>query len=133
MPDDGGFGGGRRSGRNVLGETLVPCSLAPLTGFYRDGCCHTGPEDLGAHVVCAEMTQAFLAYSRSVGNDLSTPNPEFGFPGLQPGDRWCVCAARWHQALEAGVAPRVILAATHEATLDIIPLADLKKHAIDVS
>jgi hypothetical protein len=132
MPDDGGFGGGRRPGRNVLGGALAPCSMAPMTGFYRDGCCNTGPQDLGAHVVCAEMTRAFLDHSRAAGNDLSTPNPAFGFPGLQPGDRWCVCAARWRDALKAGLAPPVVLAATHEAVLDIIPFDDLKKHALDV-
>ena len=118
--------------RNVLGEPLAPCSERPLTGFHRDGCCNTGPEDLGSHTVCAEMTAEFLAYSRSVGNDLSTPMPAFGFPGLVPGDRWCLCAPRWQQALEAGSAPRVVLTGTHEAALEHCRLEDLKRHAIDL-
>lgn len=119
--------------RNVYGEPLQSCSERPLTGFYRSGCCHTGPEDLGLHTVCVEVTAAFLAFSKSCGNDLSRPQPEFGFPGLEPGDRWCLCAARWQEALEAGNAPRVILAATHEATLEIVALADLKQFAIDLA
>lgn len=119
--------------RNVYGEPLQSCSLRPLTGFYRSGCCHTGPEDLGLHTVCVEVTAAFLAFSKSRGNDLSTPQPEFGFPGLEPGDRWCLCAARWQEALEAGSAPRVVLAATHEATLEIVALEDLKRHALDLA
>lgn len=116
--------------RNVLGEELMPCSIEPLTGFYRDACCNTGPEDLGLHVVCAEMTQEFLAFSAAVGNDLSTPQPMYGFPGLLPGDRWCLCASRWQQAFEAGVAPPVILASTHEASLDICRLEDLQANAL---
>lgn len=119
--------------RNVFGEPVATCSLAPRTGFYRDGCCHTGPEDVGLHTVCVEVTAAFLQFSKARGNDLSTPLPEFGFPGLEPGDRWCLCAARWLEALEAGCAPRVVLAATNEATLEIVELADLKKHALDLA
>jgi len=117
---------------NVLGEPLVPCSSQPLTGFFRDGCCNTAPEDLGLHVVCTRVTAEFLEFSRSRGNDLTTPVPEFGFPGLKPGDQWCLCAARWQEALEAGVAPRVVLQATHAAALRVVSLADLKKHALDV-
>jgi uncharacterized protein (DUF2237 family) len=131
MQERTGFGGGTQ--RNVFGEALKPCSERPLTGFYRSGCCHTGPEDLGLHTVCVEMTAEFLAFSKSRGNDLSTPMPEFDFPGLSPGDRWCLCAARWQEAFEAGMAPRVILAATHEATLAIVDFEDLKRHAIDLS
>ena len=123
----------RRPARNVLGAPLADCSHQPLTGFYRDGCCNTGPEDMGAHVVCAVLTEAFLAFSRERGNDLSTPRPQFRFPGLGDGDRWCLCAARWREALEAGVAPRVVLAATHERALEICRLEDLKAHAIDLS
>ena len=119
--------------RNVFGEPIEICSLNPTTGFYRTGCCDTGPEDVGVHTVCVEVTREFLAFSKSRGNDLSTPRPEFGFPGLNPGDRWCLCAERWQEALRAGVAPRVILAATHEATLEIADLADLKRHALDLA
>lgn len=119
--------------RNVFGEALAPCSHSPLTGFYRTGCCHTGAEDIGLHTVCVEVTAEFLAFSKSRGNDLSTPLPAFGFPGLKPGDRWCLCAARWKEAYEAGMAPRVVLAATHEATLQIVPLADLKRFALDLA
>jgi len=119
--------------RNVYGEPLQSCSERPLTGFFRTGCCHTGPEDLGLHTVCVEVTAEFLEFSKSRGNDLSTPQPDFGFPGIKPGDRWCLCAARWREALEAGNAPRVILAATHEATLDIVALKDLKRYAIDLA
>ena len=104
-----------------------------MTGFYRDGCCNTGEEDLGAHVVCAEVTEEFLAFSRAAGNDLSSPVPWMGFPGLTPGDRWCVCAARWREALEAGQAPPVILAATHERALEFVSLDDLKRHALDLA
>ena len=118
--------------KNVFGEPIETCSTRPMTGFYRNGCCETGPEDVGVHTVCVEMTEDFLLFSRSRGNDLSTPLPEFGFPGLEPGDRWCLCAARWQEALEAGMAPRVILAATHEATLEIVELEDLKRLAIDL-
>jgi len=118
---------------NVLGEALQSCSLNPMTGFWRDGCCNTGPEDRGVHTVCAIMTAEFLAFSQAAGNDLSTPRPEFGFPGLQPGDRWCLCAARWAQALEAGAAPKLVLAATHIATLRLASLDVLKAHALDVN
>ena len=118
---------------NVLGGQLQACSTSPMTGFFRDGCCNTGPEDVGLHTVCVEVTREFLAFSEARGNDLSTPRPEFGFPGLKPGDRWCLCAARWREALEAGMAPRVILAATHEATLDLVALSDLKRYAMDLS
>ena len=118
---------------NVLGEPLAPCALDPVTGFYRDGSCNTGYDDVGIHVVCAKMTREFLAFSKSRGNDLSTPAPEAGFPGLKPGDRWCLCAGRWKEALDAGVAPPVILAATHEEALAIVPLAVLKRHAIDLT
>ena len=119
--------------RNVLGEPLLGCCSAPITGFYRDGYCHTGAEDAGRHVVCAVMTKAFLAFAAARGNDLATPRPEFDFPGLDAGDRRCLCAARWAEAFEADVAPRVVLTATHEAALEIVSLADLKSHAIDLS
>jgi uncharacterized protein (DUF2237 family) len=124
-------GGGRRPSRNVLGEALLPCSVAPMTGFFRNGCCDTSPQDVGSHTVCAVMTAEFLAFSRAAGNDLSTPHPEFGFPGLRPGDRWCLCAPRWQEALMAGRAPRVVLAATHEGALRYCDLADLKRFAVD--
>jgi uncharacterized protein (DUF2237 family) len=117
---------------NVLGEPLVPCSEEPMTGFFRDGCCNTSPEDLGRHVVCVRVTADFLEFSKARGNDLSTPMPEFGFPGLKPGDQWCLCAARWQEALEAGKAPRVVLQATHAAALKIVRLADLKHYALDL-
>jgi uncharacterized protein (DUF2237 family) len=119
--------------RNVFGEPLQSCSERPLTGFYRSGCCHTGPDDFGLHTVCVQVTSEFLAFSKARGNDLSTPQPEFGFPGLAPGDRWCLCAARWREALEAGKAPRVILGSTHEATLAVVSLEDLKRYAIDLA
>jgi uncharacterized protein (DUF2237 family) len=115
--------------RNVLGQPLVACSLSPLTGFFRDGCCSTGPSDAGRHVVCAVVTESFLAFSRDRGNDLSTPRPEYRFPGLRPGDRWCLCALRWKEALDAGKAPMVILEATHEAALRYVTLDDLLRHA----
>lgn len=118
-----------QSARNVLGGELGICSLQPRTGFFRDGCCQTGPQDVGRHVVCAEVTAEFLAFTRARGNDLSTPVPEWGFPGLKPGDRWCLCAQRWREALEAGVAPPVVLEATHEAALRYVSLDDLKRHA----
>ncbi len=118
-----------KDARNVLGQELTPCSLDPLTGFYRNGCCETGAEDSGMHTVCAVMTQDFLAFSKAGGNDLSTPRPEYGFDGLQPGDRWCLCAPRWKEALDAGAAPQVVLASTHEETLAIVPLGVLKDHA----
>ena len=117
--------------RNVLGGPLASCSTSPMTGFYRNGCCETGPHDLGIHTVCAVMTAEFLDYSRSVGNDLSTPAPQFGFSGLRPGDRWCLCAPRWKEALDAGAAPRVVLEATHEETLAIVPLGVLKDYAVE--
>jgi uncharacterized protein (DUF2237 family) len=123
----------RRSPRNVLGEPLKSCSDRPLTGFFRDGCCNTGPGDVGSHTVCAVMTADFLTFSAQAGNDLSTPLPDYGFPGLKPGDRWCLCAPRWEEALEAGKAPKVVLAATHEGALDYTRLSDLKKHAIDLA
>ena len=118
--------------RNVLGEPLAECGRDPVTGFYRDGCCNTGPEDLGAHTVCAEVTEDFLAFTASQGNDLSTAWPGGGFPGLSPGDRWCLCAVRWQEARRAGHAPPVFLEATHEATLEIVPLADLRPYARDL-
>ena len=119
--------------RNVFGEPLESCSLEPLTGFYRDGCCRTGSEDVGSHTVCVRVTAAFLEFSRACGNDLSTPRPEFGFEGLQAGDQWCLCAPRWQQSLEAGAAPRVVLSATDESALHHVSLDDLKRHAIDLS
>ncbi|MGH6943621.1 MAG: DUF2237 family protein [Geminicoccaceae bacterium] len=118
--------------RNVLGEPLQTCCMAPITGFYRTGACETGADDVGAHVVCAEMSAAFLEFSKARGNDLSTPAPAFGFAGLEPGDRWCLCAARWKEALDAGAAPRVILTATHEAALEHVSLDDLKRYALDL-
>jgi uncharacterized protein (DUF2237 family) len=120
-------------GSNVLGGRLEPCSVQPRTGFYRDGCCNTGADDLGLHVICARMTAAFLAFSAERGNDLSVPQPEAGFPGLKPGDQWCLCAGRWREALEAGVAPPVVLVATHEETLAVVTLEDLKRHAVDLN
>jgi len=119
--------------RNVLGGPLSPCSLRPMTGFWRDGCCATGPMDVGRHTVCVVATAEFLEFSKQVGNDLSTPMPDYQFPGVKPGERWCLCAARWQEALHAGKAPRVVLAATHLATLEICDLADLKRHASDLS
>ena len=118
--------------RNVFGEPLQACSLNPMTGFFRNGCCDTGPEDLGSHTVCVVMTDAFLQFSRARGNDLSTPMPDYGFPGLKEGDRWCLCAPRWQEAFEAGQAPRVVLRATHQGALHFCSLADLKSHAIDL-
>ncbi len=115
--------------RNVLGTELRDCSHDPLTGYFRDGCCRSGQTDAGVHVVCARVTAEFLSFSRSVGNDLSTPRPEFGFPGLTPGDQWCLCASRWAEALRAGVAPPVVLEATHASALEFADLADLKAHA----
>jgi len=116
--------------RNILGGILLPCSMEPLTGWLRDGCCNTNQSDMGLHVVCAELTAEFLAFSKAAGNDLSTPRPEYGFPGLKPGDRWCLCAARWEEARRAGQAPRVVLAATHEAALHVTTLAHLQAHAV---
>jgi uncharacterized protein (DUF2237 family) len=117
---------------NVLGGELEECGTDPLTGFYRDGCCDTGPDDLGNHTVCAVVSTEFLAHQQKTGNDLVTPRPEFGFAGLRPGDRWCVCAARWQEAYEADAAPPVVLAATHERALEVIPLRVLREHAVDV-
>ena len=117
---------------NVLGEALATCSENPLTGYFRDGCCNTEPADLGSHTVCVRVTAEFLEFSRDAGNDLVTPRTEFDFPGLRPGDQWCLCAARWQQALDAGVAPRVVLQATHAACLKIVKLTDLKRYAVDL-
>ncbi len=117
--------------RNVLGGSLIACSTDPMTGFYRDGCCRTGEDDLGVHTVCCVVTEDFLAFSRSVGNDLSTPRPEWGFPGLRPGDRWCLCAARWHEADVVGMAPKVVLEATHERSAEICGLERLQVHAVE--
>jgi len=117
---------------NVLGEALATCSENPLTGYFRDGCCNTEPADLGSHTVCVRVTAEFLEFSRDAGNDLVTPRTEFDFPGLRPGDQWCLCAARWQQALDAGVAPRVVLQATHAACLKIVKLIDLKRYAVDL-
>ena len=116
--------------RNVRGAELVPCSLDPVTGFFRNGCCETGPHDLGLHTVCAVMTAEFLAFSKRAGNDLSTPRLDLGFPGLNPGDRWCLCAPRWKEALDAGAAPKLVLESTHEETLAIVPLGVLKDYAV---
>ena len=118
--------------RNVLGGALEPCGTDPLTGFYRDGHCSSGPEDLGLHTVCAVVSAEFLEMQRQLGNDLSTPRPEYGFPGLMPGDRWCVVAVRWFQAYQAGVAAGVVLAATNERTLEVVPIEALRQHAVDV-
>ena len=134
LRDDGGSGGDwRRSARNVFGDRLEACSISPMTGFFRDGCCNTGPEDIGSHTVCVVMTAEFLEFSKSRGNDLSTPLPQFGFPGLKPGDRWCLCAPRWQEAYEAGQASRVVLRATHEGALNHCALADLKRFAVDLA
>ena len=119
--------------RNVLGEPLQSCSDDPLTGFFRTGYCVTGPDDVGRHIICCEMTAEFLAFSKSRGNDLSTPRPEMAFPGLKPGDRWCLVAPRWVEALQAGMAPRVVLLATHEAALRYTDLKTLKAYALDLS
>ena len=132
LKEDSGNGGGRRGPRNVLGEPLENCSLQPMTGFFRNGCCDTSREDIGSHTVCAVMTETFLEFSKSRGNDLSTPVPEYGFPGLRPGDRWCLCAPRWREAFEAQCAPRVMLRATHEAALEYCTLPDLKRFAVDI-
>lgn len=133
MPfDETGRRPGRRPSRNVLGGTLLVCSTDPMTGFFRNGCCDTAPEDLGSHTVCAVMTDEFLAFSKSVGNDLSTPHPEFGFPGLKAGDHWCLCAPRWQEALDAGAAPRVVLKATAEGALRYCALVDLTRYAVDL-
>lgn len=127
---DGGHGNQQV---NVFGEPLAVCSTRPMTGWYRSGCCETDDQDFGSHTVCVVVTAEFLEFSRSRGNDLSTPMPEAGFPGLQPGDRWCLCAARWQEALEAGKAPRVFLRATHRRALEVVKLSDLKALAVDLS
>jgi len=119
-------------GLNVLGGPLDPCGLDPVTGFYRDGCCNSGPDDVGSHTVCAVVSREFLEHQASTGNDLSTPRPEYGFPGLMPGDRWCVCASRWLEAYEDGAAAPVVLASTHLRALELIPLQTLREHAVDV-
>lgn len=121
----------KNEAKNVLGTELIACSKDPLTGFYRDGCCHTGFDDRGTHTVCAQMTEEFLNFTQKQGNDLSTPRPQFNFPGLKPGDFWCLCASRWKEALDAGVAPRVKLEACHAKTLNIVSLQDLKLHAVN--
>lgn len=131
MPLDSGGRGGRGPSLNVLGGLLKPCSMDPVTGFFRDGCCGTSPEDVGSHTVCAIMTAEFLAFSKARGNDLSTPMPRYGFPGLKPGDQWCLCAPRWAEALAAGAAPKVVLAATEASALNYCALEDLKRHAQD--
>ncbi|WP_197136460.1 DUF2237 domain-containing protein [Crateriforma conspicua] len=117
--------------KNVLGGELQTCSTDPMTGFYRDGCCNTGGQDTGLHVVCSQVTAEFLEFSRQRGNDLTTPNPMFDFPGLQPGDRWCLCAARWKEAFDAGMAPSVVLESTHISALEFANLDELKQHAVD--
>ena len=118
---------------NVFGEKLVPCSLEPLTGFFRDGCCNTNEQDFGSHTICIEATKNFLEFSRFKGNDLSTPVPEFGFPGLKPGDRWCLCASRWLEAYEQNMAPRVHLTRTHQRALEVVPLEILRQFAVDLN
>lgn len=118
--------------RNVLGAELEPCGTDPMTGFFRDGCCSTGPEDLGSHTICAVVTAEFLEHQRRIGNDLSTPLPAYGFPGLKPGDRWCVTAVNWARAFNEGVAAPVVLASTNEAVLEIVPIEALRQHAVDV-
>jgi uncharacterized protein (DUF2237 family) len=116
--------------KNVLGTTLESCSVDPMTGFFRDGCCRSGAEDLGLHLVCAQVTDEFLAFSKRRGNDLITPVPQYQFPGLKSGDRWCLCVLRWREALEAGVAPPVVLESTHISTLEFVDLEDLQTHAV---
>ena len=119
--------------KNVLGGDLESCCTSPMTGYYRDGHCRTDDSDRGSHTVCVRMTEEFLAFSKRTGNDLSTPHPEFGFPGLKPGDKWCVCVSRWEDAFIAGVAPRIVLAATHERALDVVDLDELKAFALDLN
>lgn len=119
------------AGKNVLGGTLATCSTDPMTGFFRDGCCNTGSEDAGLHTVCVRVTQEFLEFSRDRGNDLITPNPMYRFPGLLPGDQWCLCAARWKEAFDAGVAPPVVLEATHMSTLEYASIDELRAHSVD--
>jgi len=134
MPfDETGGRPGRRPSRNVLGGLIAICSAKPLTGFFRNGCCETSPEDIGSHTVCAVMTAEFLAFSKSRGNDLSTPRPEFGFAGLKPGDHWCLCAPRWQEALEARAAPQVVMRATEEGALRYCKLEDLTRYAVDLA
>ncbi|MBC7971606.1 MAG: DUF2237 domain-containing protein [Verrucomicrobia bacterium] len=116
--------------KNVLGEELELCCTDPVTGFFRNGVCETGPQDLGTHVVCAQVTEAFLTFTKARGNNLSTPVPSYNFPGLKPGDKWCLCVSRWKEALDAGVAPPIALSATHEATLNVVPLEVLQEHAL---
>ncbi len=123
----------KKPAMNILGEPLLPCGLDPVTGFYRDGCCDTGPEDVGSHTVCVAVSDEFLSFTRSVGNDLSTPQPAHGFPGLKSGDRWCLCASRWLQAHRAGHAPNVYVQSTHEAALRLIPLEILTAMAADLN
>jgi len=123
----------KQASLNVLGEPLIPCSFEPMTGYFRDGCCDTGPDDKGSHTVCAEMTGEFLQFSKSRGNDLMTPMPAYQFPGLQAGDNWCLCAARWKEAWEAGCAPGVVLKATHQSALNIVPIEALLPFAVDVA
>jgi uncharacterized protein (DUF2237 family) len=123
---------GSGSQLNVLGGPLLTCSDKPLTGFFRDGCCNTSEDDFGSHTICVVLTEEFLAFSKAAGNDLSTPRPEYGFPGLEPGQRWCLCAARWLQAYVAGKAPKVSLNSTNQAALEIVSLAQLKQHAVDL-
>ncbi len=120
-----------RASLNVFGEPLIACSMNPMTGFYRNGCCDTGPEDRGLHTVCAVMTNEFLEFSKEMGNDLSTPMPAYGFPGLKEGDRWCLCALRWLEAYENGMAPKVVLEATHQLVLEFLPFEELKKFQVD--
>jgi uncharacterized protein (DUF2237 family) len=132
-PTMDGSGGENNPQVNVFGEPLATCSDAPKTGWYRSGCCETDAQDVGSHTVCAQMTTAFLEFSKARGNDLSTPRPEFGFPGLRDGDRWCLCAARWLEAYQADRAPKVFLKATHRRALEIVPLAALKAHALDLA
>ena len=119
--------------KNVLGGELESCCASPMTGYFRDGHCRTDDSDQGSHTVCARMTEEFLAFSKRTGNDLSTPHPEFGFPGLKPGDKWCMCVSRWEDAFLAGVAPRIVLGATHERALDVVELEELKAHALDLN
>ena len=129
----GGGGNGRSPWINGRGGPVNPCPSEPLTGFYRDGCCNTGREDRGVHTVCVVLTADFLAFSKTSGNDLSTPLPQYGFPGLKPGDRWCLCAMRWKEALDADCAPQVVLESTHAVTLQVVPLAALKKYAVQLN
>lgn len=123
----------KESAKNIFGEKLIACGMDPVTGFYRNGCCDTGPQDAGSHTVCVAVTDEFLSFTKSAGNDLSTPAPQYGFPGLKAGDRWCLCASRWFEAYKAGHAPRVYVQSTHEAALRIIPLDVLTKMAVDLN